>query len=112
MTIAPDAAPLALITIDDAIAVLRERGFRLSASQRLVREALFAANEKPVCPIQPSDQARDDGSLSLAWRLGGCVSRRERGGRSGRSTAHLHRQRKEGAARSHRRSHSMLDNRA
>lgn len=44
MTIAPDAPPLACASIDDAVAVLRERGFRLTASRRLVLEALFAAD--------------------------------------------------------------------
>jgi Fur family ferric uptake transcriptional regulator len=44
MTIAPDAPPLACAGIDDAIAVLRERGFRLTASRRRVLEALFAAD--------------------------------------------------------------------
>ncbi len=44
MTIAPNAPPLACASIDDAITVLRERGFRLTASRRLVLEALFAAD--------------------------------------------------------------------
>lgn len=44
MTIAPDSPPLACATIDDAVAVLRKRGFRLTASRRLVLEALFGAD--------------------------------------------------------------------
>jgi len=44
MTVAPHAPPLPCSTIDDAVAVLRERGFRLTASRRLVLEALFDAD--------------------------------------------------------------------
>jgi Fur family ferric uptake transcriptional regulator len=44
MTVAPAAPPLPCRTIDDAVAILRERGFRLTASRRLVLEALFAAD--------------------------------------------------------------------
>jgi Fur family ferric uptake transcriptional regulator len=44
MTVAPDAPPLACGNLDEAVAVLRERGFRLTASRRLVLEALFAAD--------------------------------------------------------------------
>ena len=44
MTVAPEAAPLACATLDEAVAVLRERGLRLTASRRLVLEALFAAD--------------------------------------------------------------------
>jgi hypothetical protein len=67
MTIEPDAAPLAFITIDDAIAVLRERGFRLSASRRLVPEALFAADadEKPVCLTESFDEVGHDDDLGF-----------------------------------------------
>jgi Fur family ferric uptake transcriptional regulator len=49
MTVAPHAPPLACVSIDDAIAVLRERGLRLTASRRLVLAALFeAADPNPV----------------------------------------------------------------
>jgi Fur family ferric uptake transcriptional regulator len=44
MTVAHDAKPLPFTDIDGAIAALRERGLRLSASRRLVLEALFAAD--------------------------------------------------------------------
>ncbi len=44
MTVAPDASPLACANIEEAVAALRERGFRLTASRRLVLEALFAAD--------------------------------------------------------------------
>jgi Fur family ferric uptake transcriptional regulator len=59
MTVAPDAPPLACATIDDAIAVLRERGFRLTASRRLVLEALFAA-DGPVSAEYITTQLRLD----------------------------------------------------
>jgi len=45
MTVAPQAPPLVCASVEDAAAVLRERGFRLTASRRLVLEALFAAND-------------------------------------------------------------------
>jgi Fur family transcriptional regulator, ferric uptake regulator len=44
MTVAPHAPPLPCGSIDEAVAALRERGFRLTASRRLVLEALFAAD--------------------------------------------------------------------
>jgi Fur family transcriptional regulator, ferric uptake regulator len=44
MTVAPDAPPLACANLDEAVAVLRGRGLRLTASRRLVLEALFAAD--------------------------------------------------------------------
>jgi Fur family ferric uptake transcriptional regulator len=44
MTVAPEAPPLACSTLEQAVAVLRERGFRLTASRRRVLEALFAAD--------------------------------------------------------------------
>jgi Fur family ferric uptake transcriptional regulator len=44
MTVAPHAPPLLCGNLDDAVAALRERGFRLTASRRLVLEALFAAD--------------------------------------------------------------------
>jgi Fur family ferric uptake transcriptional regulator len=44
MTVAPDAPPLACSTLEEAVAVLREHGFRLTASRRLVLEALFTAD--------------------------------------------------------------------
>ena len=44
MTVAHQAKPLVFTDIDGAIAALRERGLRLSASRRLVLEALFAAD--------------------------------------------------------------------
>jgi Fur family transcriptional regulator, ferric uptake regulator len=45
MTLASSAAPVSCATLDDAVALLRERGFRLSTSRRLVLEALFAADQ-------------------------------------------------------------------
>jgi Fur family transcriptional regulator, ferric uptake regulator len=59
MTIAPDASPLACASIDDAVAVLRERGFRLTASRRLVLEALFAA-DGPISAEYITTQLRLD----------------------------------------------------
>lgn len=44
MTVAPEAPPLACSTLEQAVAILRERGFRLTASRRRVLEALFAAD--------------------------------------------------------------------
>jgi Fur family ferric uptake transcriptional regulator len=43
MTVAPRRASLAVDTVDDALAILREHGLRVSAARRLVVEALFAA---------------------------------------------------------------------
>jgi Fur family ferric uptake transcriptional regulator len=59
MTVAPDAPPLACGNLDEAVAVLRERGFRLTASRRLVLEALFAA-EGPVSAEQITLRCRLD----------------------------------------------------
>ena len=53
MTDAPQAAPLVLATIDEAIEIMRERGMRLSTPRRLVLEALFAA-PGPVSAVQIS----------------------------------------------------------
>jgi Fur family ferric uptake transcriptional regulator len=47
MTLAPHTEPVHCATLDDAIALLRDRGFRLSTSRRLVLEQLFAA-DRPV----------------------------------------------------------------
>jgi Fur family transcriptional regulator, ferric uptake regulator len=47
VTESPQAPPLQFEDIDDVLAVLRERGHRISAARRLVLEALFAA-EGPV----------------------------------------------------------------
>jgi hypothetical protein len=49
-------------SIDDAFAVIRERGFRLTASRRLALESLFAADadEKPVCLTKSFEEVRDD----------------------------------------------------
>lgn len=47
MTTSPTRPPLAFDSIDEVIALLRERGQRLSANRRLVLEALFDA-EGPV----------------------------------------------------------------
>jgi Fur family ferric uptake transcriptional regulator len=43
MTVAPRRPSLAVDTVDDALAILREHGLRASAARRLVVEALFAA---------------------------------------------------------------------
>ena len=45
MTIAANAHPLSFEGLEDAVRALRERGLRLSASRRLVLEALFGAGE-------------------------------------------------------------------
>ncbi len=47
MTLAPQASPIVCATLEEAVAILRERGFRLSTSRRLVLEELFAA-DRPV----------------------------------------------------------------
>jgi Fur family ferric uptake transcriptional regulator len=59
MTVAPDASPLACGNLDEAVAVLRERGFRLTASRRLVLEALFAA-DGPVSAEQITHRCKLD----------------------------------------------------
>jgi Fur family ferric uptake transcriptional regulator len=59
VTVAPDAPRLACDNLDDAVAVLRERGFRLTASRRLVLEALFAA-DAPVSAEQITLSCRLD----------------------------------------------------
>jgi Fur family ferric uptake transcriptional regulator len=53
LTDAPEAAPLALATIEEAIEIMREQGMRLSTPRRLVLEALFAA-PGPVSAVQIS----------------------------------------------------------
>jgi Fur family transcriptional regulator, ferric uptake regulator len=45
MTLASQTDPVSCATLDDAVALLRERGFRLSTSRRLVLEALFATDQ-------------------------------------------------------------------
>lgn len=44
MTLAPNAPPLECKTVAEAVAVLRDRGLRLSTARRLVLETLFAAD--------------------------------------------------------------------
>jgi len=44
MTVSPEVQPLPCANLDDAAAVLRERGLRLSTTRRLVLDALFAAD--------------------------------------------------------------------
>jgi Fur family ferric uptake transcriptional regulator len=53
LTDAPEAAPLAPATIDEAIEIMREQGLRLSTPRRLILEALFAA-PGPVSAVQIS----------------------------------------------------------
>ena len=53
MTDAPQAAPLAIATIDEAIEIMRGQGLRLSTPRRLILEALFAA-AGPVSAVQIS----------------------------------------------------------
>jgi Fur family transcriptional regulator, ferric uptake regulator len=53
LTDAPQAAPLALATVDEAIEIMREQGLRLSTPRRLILEALFAA-AGPVSAVQIS----------------------------------------------------------
>lgn len=48
MTVAPHAPPLVCATVEEAIDVLRARGLRLTASRRLVLQALFTAPADPV----------------------------------------------------------------
>ena len=43
MTLAPAAPPLSFQSLDDALALLRARGLRVSSARRLVLEALFAS---------------------------------------------------------------------
>jgi Fur family ferric uptake transcriptional regulator len=65
MTLAPDAPALACRTVEDAVAVLRDRGLRLSTARRLVLEALFAA-DGPVSAELVSRRLRLD--LSSVYR--------------------------------------------
>jgi Fur family ferric uptake transcriptional regulator len=48
MTIAPHPPPLACADLEEAIALLRERGLRLTASRRLVLAELFDGDGEPV----------------------------------------------------------------
>jgi Fur family ferric uptake transcriptional regulator len=59
MTLASQTAPAACATLDDAVALLRQRGFRLSTSRRLVLEALFATDQ-PVTAEQIATRLRLD----------------------------------------------------
>jgi Fur family ferric uptake transcriptional regulator len=54
MTIAPDTPALPCTDVAAAVAVLRDRGLRLSTARRLVLEALFAADG----PVSAEDVAR------------------------------------------------------
>jgi Fur family ferric uptake transcriptional regulator len=65
MTLAPDAPPLECRTVAAAVAVLRDRGLRLSTARRLVLEALFAA-DGPVSAEHVSRRLRLD--LSSVYR--------------------------------------------
>jgi Fur family ferric uptake transcriptional regulator len=65
MTLAPDANRLECRTVADAVAVLRDRGLRLSTARRLVLEALFAA-DGPVSAEHVSRRLRLD--LSSVYR--------------------------------------------
>ncbi len=53
MTLAPEAAPIVCATVEEAVAVLRDRGLRLSTSRRLVLEELFAVDR----PLPADDLA-------------------------------------------------------
>jgi Fur family ferric uptake transcriptional regulator len=53
MTLAPQTEPIACSSVDEAIALLRERGLRLSTSRRLVLEELFVA----AAPVSAEDIA-------------------------------------------------------
>jgi Fur family ferric uptake transcriptional regulator len=55
LTLAPQAAPVPLDTVEDAIRAVRERGMRLSTPRRLVLEALFSANG-PVSALRLSQE--------------------------------------------------------
>ncbi len=59
MTVAPQTPPLSFATIQEAIAVVRERGMRLSTARRLVLEALFAA-EGPVSAVHLASELSID----------------------------------------------------
>lgn len=59
MTDAPPATPLICEDLETAVAVMRERGFRMTTSRRLVLEELFAA-EAPVRAEQLANTLRLD----------------------------------------------------
>jgi Fur family transcriptional regulator, ferric uptake regulator len=65
MTVAPDTPALPCTDVADAVAVLRDRGLRLSTARRLVLEALFAA-DGPVSAEYVSRRLRLD--LSSVYR--------------------------------------------
>ena len=52
MTVAPHAPPLVCADVEEAVAVLRDRGLRLTASRRLVLTELFAGTGDPVSADQ------------------------------------------------------------
>jgi Fur family ferric uptake transcriptional regulator len=59
MTLAPDAPPVHFRDIDEAMALLRERGLRVSSARRLVLEALFEA-KTPASAEQIAQRAKLD----------------------------------------------------
>ncbi|HLH64438.1 MAG TPA: transcriptional repressor [Solirubrobacteraceae bacterium] len=59
MTLAPDAAPTFCATVEEALALLRERGLRVSTSRRLVLERLFEV-DRPVSAERLSGDLRLD----------------------------------------------------
>jgi len=59
LTSAPQTTPVRCATLEDAIALLRERGLRLSTSRRLVLEELFAADQ-PICAEHIATRLRLD----------------------------------------------------
>jgi Fur family ferric uptake transcriptional regulator len=79
MTVARRRSPLAVATLDEAVAALRAGGLRVSAARRLVLEALFVAN-RPVSveeiaaglggQVPPSDAASTYRNLETLEELG------------------------------------------
>ncbi len=68
MTDSPQAEPLEFEAIDEVLAILRERGHRISAACRLVLEALFAADGPAsaqfiAASLQGRDSAPDPASV-------------------------------------------------
>lgn len=59
MTLPSQTTPAACATLDEAIALLRERGFRLSTSRRIVLDELFATDQ-PVTAEQIATRRRLD----------------------------------------------------
>ena len=68
MTVPQTGPPLSFTTVDDAVAALRNRGFRLSAARRLVLAVLFRADR----PLSAEEVAEGLDGLIPASDLASC----------------------------------------